>query len=274
MNDIYTIAEIGINHFGSEECATELIRAAARAKATAVKFQAYNPATLTKERSMKKFLKERHLSVAALKRLSHVARGCGVMFGVSVFSPGLMEEMKEAGVTLDFVKLPSCPEKARNYDVVKEVAGAADNTPIIISGGMTDSFVPMIDVVKSVNQYADITLMACVSAYPTPLPLANPRRILALRAEYPDMRIGFSCHCPHIMPAVMAVAYGAEVIEYHLSFEKSNCPDSHSSLLPYEFKELVEHVRWAEILSRDPEERKIHEVESPTRAACLRRNMK
>src|SRR4029077_12951805 len=92
----------------------------------------------------------------------------------------------------------------------------------------------------------ELALLKCTSAYPSPPESMNLRTIpdLAKRFRVP---VGLSDHTMGIAVPVAAVAFGACIIEKHLTLSRSTPgPDSAFSLEPQEFKEMVDAVRVAE----------------------------
>jgi len=64
--------------------------------------------------------------------------------------------------------------------------------------------------------------------------------------------IGFSDHSPYDELVVSAVALGAKVIEKHFTYDKNaDGPDHPISLLPQEFKKMIEKVRNIEMALGD-----------------------
>lgn len=89
--------------------------------------------------------------------------------------------------------------------------------PIIAScGGASEQD---IDQVVAINEERDLTLMHCVSIYPTLGPEANVSRVGWLKRKYPQIKIGYSTHEYYggsRLPAALALALGAEVFEKHV----------------------------------------------------------
>ena len=68
----------------------------------------------------------------------------------------------------------------------------------------------------------EVTLLHCVSLYPTPTELANLSVIPRMRERY-GLAVGWSDHTTDIEAGVIAVALGSSVIEKHLTLDK-RCP--------------------------------------------------
>ena len=91
-----------------------------------------------------------------------------------------------------------------------------------------------------------LTLLHCISEYPTPLEKLNLNFLSTLKKEF-KLNIGFSDHSKSLISPVIAVALGSKIIEKHLTLDcNMNGPDHSSSLNPNEFKEMVKFIREAE----------------------------
>lgn len=88
------------------------------------------------------------------------------------------------------------------------------------------------------------TVLYCVSAYPAQnVDLRNIQKLPCQNYE----RVGYSCHTSEFMTAVYAVRhYGAIVIEKHFKVRPMYTPDSDHSILPADFKRMVELIRCAD----------------------------
>ena len=61
--------------------------------------------------------------------------------------------------------------------------------------------------------------------------------------------VGYSDHTPGITAAITAVAMGAQIIEKHVMLNKDfDWIDSSVSITPIEFKDMVYHIRRAEVI--------------------------
>lgn len=128
--------------------------------------------------------------------------------------------------------------------------------PIILSTGMStegqiDKAVRFLD-----NQIQYLNY--CVSLYPCPVYKINLNRITELKQKY-DLPIGFSDHSLSIEVPALAVRMGAMAIEKHFTLDKNAFgPDHKISLLPDEFKKMVELCRLAEKDGESFEEEKLN----------------
>jgi N-acetylneuraminate synthase len=123
---------------------------------------------------------------------------------------------------------------------------ASTRKPVILSSGMSDlaeleaayRFLQMREI--------DVSVLECTSTYPTPADEIRLRNIPWLRERF-QCPVGLSDHSGTPWPSLGAVAMGAEVLEFHVTFDKRMFgPDASSSLTINETKKLVDGVRFLE----------------------------
>ena len=84
--------------------------------------------------------------------------------------------------------------------------------------------------------------MQCTTAYPTKPEQYGLNVISELKERY-NVPVGFSDHSSKIATGIVAVALGAEILEFHVVFHRSLFgPDAVASLTLEETKQLVEAV--------------------------------
>lgn len=128
--------------------------------------------------------------------------------------------------------------------------------PIILSTGMSTGQ-QIEKAVKFLGKQIEY-LNYCVSLYPCPIYKIDFRKMLALNKKY-NLPIGFSDHSLSIETPALAVRMGAVAIEKHLTLDRSAFgPDHKASLLPGEFKKMVELCRLAEKDGESFEEEKLN----------------
>jgi sialic acid synthase len=97
---------------------------------------------------------------------------------------------------------------------------AETQIPIILSTGM-GGYKEIDDALKAITRYHnEISILHCVSEYPTRPENANLLSIKALKNKYPEYSIGYSDHTVGISAPVSAVAMGAEIIEKHITLDR------------------------------------------------------
>jgi sialic acid synthase SpsE len=108
-----------------------------------------------------------------------------------------------------------------------------------------------------------------VSAYPAPVEDTNLRAMDTLRARF-GCPVGLSDHSLGLEIALAAVARGADVLEKHLTLDRTlPGPDHRASLEPAEFAALVRGVRAVEAALGDGDKRPMPS-ELDTRAVARR----
>jgi N-acetylneuraminate synthase len=124
-------------------------------------------------------------------------------------------------------------------------ACAATGKPIVLSTGMAtmDEIVAAANTLKRAGA-SDITLLHCVSAYPTPAAEANLSAIAAIR-EATGCKTGWSDHTRR--PAVIERAvhrWGAGAVEFHLDLEGEGAEyASGHCWLPEEIAPVIARIR-------------------------------
>jgi len=245
---VYIIAEIGINHMGDLKKAFQLVEAAAKSGADAVKFQTY----ITEKRAPKPsplhdILKKCELPFNAFKEIKAYADSLGIEF----FSTPFDVE------SLDFLESIHCPfyKIASFYltdsDLVPRVA--ATGKPSILSVGMS-SLEEIQKAYSTLTSHgAETILLHCITAYPMPESEAHLSSIYTLRAHF-DTVIGQSDHTPDIQVPLYAVAAGARVLEKHFRLkDDTGCVDAPVSIDPEQMARLARECRRLEAILGSPE---------------------
>lgn len=100
------------------------------------------------------------------------------------------------------------------------VALAETKIPIILSTGMAGKK-ELDDAISAVCHYhTNISILHCVSEYPTKPTNINLNTIKYLQKNYGQYTIGFSDHTIGISTPLAAVAMGAEIIEKHITLDR------------------------------------------------------
>tara|TARA_B110000285_G_C15142469_1_gene631907 strand:- start:6187 stop:7233 length:1047 start_codon:yes stop_codon:yes gene_type:complete len=120
--------------------------------------------------------------------------------------------------------------------------------PIIISTGMAgkkelDNAIDMIT-----KNHSDISILHCVSQYPTEPKNTNLNTISYLQKNYSQYTIGYSDHTIGISAPVAAVAMGAQVIEKHITLDRRmKGTDQSGSLGPDGINRMMRDIRVIEM---------------------------
>ena len=250
QREILFIAEISGNHMGSLERAKDLVKAAADAGATAVKFQTYTADTMTLNldsfkvandhelwggKKLYDLYEQAHTPWKWHKELFDLCISLNVIPFSSPFDPSAVEFLESLNAPM--YKIASL--ETSDHLLIKTVAETGK--PLFVSTGAT-TWEEIEDLVHVVQQTGNknLTLLLCTSSYPADPVDANINRIKSLKDHF-NLNIGLSDHTLGIGVSIAAIALGATVIEKHLTLKRSDGgPDAAFSMEPHEFKLLVE----------------------------------
>lgn len=265
------IAEIGNNHNGNFKNALKGILNAKKAGADFVKFQYINPEKFVtkklrslvkgKEKYQIQRLKKICLSIDQIKKLFIFSRKIKIGFGVSVFD---VEAIKILEKYTDFFKVAS--SDINFYPMLKELTKSKKK--IIISTGMSD--LNEILFLKKIFKNKKITILHCISAYPTNDTDLNLLSIKYLK-EKTKFDIGFSDHSKGIIGCEIAAILEASVIEKHFLINKNDkdVGDYPVSISLDEFKKMVNKIRKVELIL-GKYEKKCFEIEKKNKKKIRR----
>lgn len=121
---------------------------------------------------------------------------------------------------------------------------AETKIPIIVSTGMAGDK-ELDDALRVISAYhSDISILHCVSQYPTEPRNVNLNTIPYLIEKYKNYTIGYSDHTIGISAPVAAVAMGAEIIEKHITLDRNmKGTDQAGSLGPDGVRRMVRDIR-------------------------------
>ncbi len=248
----YIIAEAGINHNGNLDIAKKIIDAAAHAGADAVKFQKRTPEICTppdQQTQMREtpwgyitYLDYRYKVEFDKEQYREIDLHCkekGIDWMVSVWDEPSVDFMEQFDTPA--YKLPSA--SLTDHNLLKHVRKTGK--PVIISTGMST----MKEIHKGVNAVGadNLVVMHSTSAYPCAPEELNLKMIETLRAEFPNIPIGYSGHEVGLVPSAIAVALGATSVERHITLDRAMWgSDQAASVEPGGFEKLVKYIRVTE----------------------------
>lgn len=249
----YIIAEMSGNHNGDINRALKLIDAAAEAGADAVKLQTYTADTLTLNSNKKDFRISEGLwqgkNLYQLYDWAHTPwQWHQALFdranklGIDIFSSPFDETAVDFLTQFDPPAYKIASFELIDHELVKKVAET--KKPMIMSTGMAN-IQEIEEALAIALNYGNgqVTLLHCVSGYPTPIEQTNLATIKALAEKF-DLPIGLSDHTFGNTTAIASVALGATVIEKHFTLARADGgPDAAFSLEPEELKALCKDVR-------------------------------
>ena len=250
----FIIAEMSGNHNQSLERAVEIVEAAAKTGAHAIKLQTYTADTMTLDLKEREFFISddkspwKGQSLYDLYKVAHTPWDwhqpifdCAKKHGLICFSTPFDE------TAVDFLEKLGAPIykiasfENTDHPLIQRVA--ATGKPLIISTGMAtqEELDESVDVARKAG-CKDLTLLKCTSTYPATPENSNLLTIPYLRDRY-GCEIGLSDHTLGIGVAISSVALGATVIEKHFTLKRSDGGvDAAFSLEPHEMKQLVEET--------------------------------
>lgn len=233
---VYIIAEIGVNHDGDFVKAKHLINMAKRCGADAVKFQLFDAEKLEPPGPRRDMLKGLELSRDAHEALQYYCAD-DIEY---ICTPFDVESLKFLVFDLQVKQLKISSGQLGDKELLRE----AQHTylPTIFSTGMAT----FEEIKKAIYGFTRITLLHCVSSYPTPVTEMNLNAVKTLRNNF-ACPIGLSDHSLSTVLPAAAVALGATIIEKHITFSRfADGPDHKASLTPVEFRQMVENCREVE----------------------------
>jgi N,N'-diacetyllegionaminate synthase len=252
----FIIAEAGVNHNGSLQLARDMIEAAAKAGADAVKFQTFKPESLVSRYAPKAeyqkigtdvfgsqldMLKKLELDINAHSELIKHCRDKNIRFISSPFDLESIDLLSDLG--LDMLKIPS--GEITNLPYLQKIG--ALKKEIILSTGMADlgEIEDALDVLMEAGtELKNITVLHCNTEYPTPMHDVNLKAMQTVATAFHGVQVGYSDHTRGIEVPIAAVAMGATAIEKHFTLDKNmEGPDHRASLEPAELKAMVRAIR-------------------------------
>lgn len=250
MKKILIIAEIGVNHNGSVSMAKKLILQAKKAGADYAKFQTFNSENVFSKKTPKakyqknntnknetalEMAKKLELTFEEHKSLKKFCDKNKIKY-LSTYHD--LYSLKNSYIDMDFMKIPS--GDLNNHPFILEVI--KKKKPILLSTGastMSEIKETVNFIIKKGFGRKNLTLLQCNSSYPTPVKDSNISVLNTYKNKF-KTKIGFSDHTTDVEPSIVAVSYGASIIEKHFTLNKSlPGPDHKASITPIELKNMI-----------------------------------
>jgi N-acetylneuraminate synthase len=248
-NQVFIIAEIGINHNGNIEIAKQLMDLAKSSGCDAVKFQkrtieiVYSKEILdtprespwgTTTREQKEGLE---FGEAEYNEIDAYSRLIGMPWFASAWD--VPSQIFLQKYNLPYNKIASA--MITHLELVETVAKEGKTT--FVSTGICQ----MTDIEKAVAVFSKfncpIVLMHTVSVYPCPEDSLNLKLIDTLKNIF-NLPVGYSGHESTVAPSLIAVVKGAVTIERHITLDRAMYgSDQAASLAPRGLQELVSEIR-------------------------------
>lgn len=274
---MFFIAEAGVNHNGDLALGKELVDVAADAGADAIKFQTFHAdrvaatgarkASYQDERvdddSQREMLERYELSRADHEELRAHCEQRGVTFLSTPFDD-------ESVALLDDLDVPAFKVGSgdlTNHPLLRTIAGCG--RPMVVSTGMATmaEVEAAYGAIRAADPEVPVSLLHCVSAYPTDPADLNLGAMEALDERFP-VPVGLSDHTTAVETPGLGVAAGATVVEKHFTLDRSlPGPDHEASLEPDELERAVALARRAAAMSGPPEKEPVP-AEAETRSVA------
>jgi len=253
----FVIAEMSGNHNQSLERALEIVEAAAKTGAHALKIQTYTPDTMTID------LDEREFHISDPKSLwegSSLYKLYGEASTPWEWHEPIFERARELRMipfstpfddtSVEFLETLDVPcykiASFENTDLPLIRRVAATGKPLIISTGMA-SVAELDETVCAAREAGckDLILLKCTSTYPATAENTNILTIPHMRQLF-GCEVGLSDHTMGVGVSIASIALGATVIEKHFTLNRNDGGvDSAFSMEPLEMAQLVRETERA-----------------------------
>ena len=249
QNEVFVIAEIGINHNGDLNIARQLMDLAKSAGCDAVKFQkrtieiVYPKEVLDtpRESPWGQTTRQQKEGLEFGKKEYDEIDSYSSLIGLPWFASAwdIPAQHFLRSYNLPYNKIASA--MTTHPEFLKEVA--SEKKPTFLSVGMcTES-----DVDRAVAIFKEsdcpIILMHTISVYPCKEEELNLKSIHALREKY-GVPVGYSGHESTVAPSLVAAVLGAVAVERHITLDRAMYgSDQAASLAPRGLHELVSELR-------------------------------
>lgn len=264
--ETYIIGEIGQNHNGSVDIAKLIVELVSRPVHEDV--FGFNLKPMNAVKMTRRDLNE-ELTTTQMNRIYDTPHSFGRTYGEHRAFLELDDEAhyevykfaKEKG--LDFIETlcaKGCLSMLKIFtpDYLKVASRDLTNLPLLAA--MAETKIPIIlstgmagkkeldDALEVITHYHnDISILHCVSQYPTHPENLNLNTIHYLKENYRQYHIGFSDHTIGISAPVVAVGMGAEIIEKHITIDRHmKGTDQAGSLGPDGVNRMVRDIRIVE----------------------------
>ena len=247
----FIIAEMSGNHNQSLDRALEIVDAAAKAGANAIKLQTYTPDTMTinssgglfeindetslwKGRKLFDLYKEAHTPWEWHQTIFEHAKKRKLTIFSTPFDESAVDFLESLNVSA--YKIASFENT--DWPLLKKVA--TTGKPVIMSTGLA-SLADLGEAVEilRMNGCHDLILLKCTSTYPASPENTHLKTIPHMRELF-KCHVGLSDHTLGIGVSIASVSLGSRVIEKHFTLSRADGGvDSAFSIEPEELKALV-----------------------------------
>lgn len=239
----YIIAEAAQGYEGSVSIAKLLIKAAAGAKADAIKFQVvYTEDLCEKDYEYYDLFKQLELSQEQWQNIRNFSKENDLDFIVDIFGGKSFEVIKN--INVDGIKLHST--NFFDDELTANVLSLNKTTYLSVGGIKDDEIMTMLTKHNITQDKA--TILFGFQSEPTPIDANNLLRIQSLR-DKTNLNIGFMDHSKggsqyNTSLSALALGLGVRVFEKHISLDRAiELEDYISALTPTEFINYVSTIK-------------------------------
>lgn len=282
MARTYIIAEAGVNHNGSMQLASELVKKAAAIGADAIKFQSfqadeivlpsspkanYQNESTPESKTQHDLLKSLELSKENFSELQALCLQHDIDFLSTPFDLNSLDYLVDMGMQIikissgDLTFGPLLLKSAQLGRRVFLSTGMSDEMEIqralavLAYGYIYPEKTPSgLDEILSVS-FSDkakeliqknVVVFHCTSEYPAAFDEINLNVLPAIREKF-SVEVGYSDHSQGVLVPCLAVAKGASVLEKHITLDCTlPGPDHKASLDIEQFSEMIKQIRLTE----------------------------
>lgn len=281
-NQIYIIAEAGVNHNGMKKQAMDMVDYAKKSGADAIKFQTFQADQLVtrsaaKAEYQKSYLNKDSSQYQMLKKLELSRKDF-----IDIYDYCVVKKIDFLSTAFDYQSLNFLTDNLK-LNNLKIPSGELTNAPLllehaklakklIVSTGMSTlkDIETALGIIAFgfIQEYAEpslknfkksyrsekgkkmlkekVILLHCTSSYPAPFDEVNLKAMTTLREKF-ELDVGFSDHTKGILAPIIAASIGAKVIEKHFTLDKNqDGPDHKASVEPDELKQMVNEIRFTQ----------------------------
>ncbi len=254
----FIVAEMSGNHGGSLERAIEIVRAAKRAGADAIKLQTYTADTITIKSDKEDFTISKDSPWAAHKNLWELYNEAHTPWewhkalfdeakrsGIEIFSSPFDATAVDLLESLEIKVYKIASPEITNIPLLERVAQTGK--PVIFSTGIAE--LADIELALTTLRSAgakDIIILKCTTSYPAPAEESNLLTITDIIKRF-GVLSGLSDHSIGTAAALATVVLGGSVIEKHFTLDHDvETVDSFFSSGEKEFAHMVADIRFLE----------------------------
>ncbi len=252
----FVIAEISANHLNSISETIKLLKAAAKIKVDAVKFQTFDLDEMTLNIKKKDFLIKKEFKIKSWnnrslysiykeaqfpfewhKKVFKVAKKLGLICFSSVFDEKSLHFLEKLNVPM--YKIASL--ESLHFPLIEKVVKT--KKPIIISTGtLSNKEIQKLILFLKKIKCKKFIILHCVTEYPAKYENVKLKTIQYIKNKFKCLT-GYSDHTNGIGVAISSINYGACVIEKHFMLSKNKKSlDSDFSSDIFEMKQLVNEL--------------------------------